>query len=623
MRFWSVLCCAVSYVVAGPVFATPQAFDELAGQIRSGKRYALHLSEQRALFAELHALLPANDPVRQEEYQRLSCASRWQDDAAQGLTVVQAWVAASEQPDQQSQYLQCQTELYHLLGEAGKADESALAALKVARKGKDPYVLAQALLMTADLHSFRGEYALSLQQLFEASALFSALGYRYWQGYCIEYIATTYRRMGDYQQAIAYLEQAERDYVPSADQFRIAFLMHEKAYSLAELKRFAQARALFEASRVIYQQLKEPLWVQYTNVNLTWMLYETGHYQQALALGLQTDKQLQAASEGSAVNTTIYRALLKLYLGQTQHALGQPETALKSFADSEALMKLDHSARHLVLLHQARAAVYQQLGLYQQALEDVQQVLHLRTGLTQAAQQQQADLLRYQFDSERQQVQSEQLKRERNLSQQQVEALQQAQRWQYAALGTLVLCFGLLVWLLINQSKRNRRLHHLAMTDELTQVANRRRILQRAESLRLQAEHNHTALAVCLLDIDHFKQVNDRYGHDSGDWVLQQVAQSCQQLLRKDDGLGRTGGEEFLLLFPETELADAVAAADRLRLAVQALQFGMIDAELQVRVSLGLAMLLPGENLTSLISRADKALYQAKANGRNQVCVAE
>ncbi|MFC4656666.1 diguanylate cyclase [Rheinheimera marina] len=623
MRFWFALCCFLSVAATLPVLATPQAFDELAEQIRSGSRYALHQQDQEALFAELKALLPAGDPDRESQYQRLSCALTWQQDPATGLKQVQAWQAQSENPVHQSHYLQCQTELYHLLGEAEKADNSALAAVDLARQGNDPYVLGQALLSTADLHSFRGEYALSLQQLFEANQLFAALDYSYWQGYCIEYIATAYRRMGDYPEALLYIEQAERDYVPKGDRFRIAFLMHEKAYSLAELKRFVEARRLFEASRVIYQELHEPLWVQYSNANLTWILYETGQYQQALALGLQTDKQLQAAAEGSKVNTNIYRALLKMYLGQIQQALGQPETALKSFTESEHFMKLDHSARHLLLLYQARAGVYQQLGLYQQALQDVLEVLRLRTELTSAAQRQQADLLRYQFDTERQQAQSEQLERERNLSQQQVETLKRAQRWQYAALALMVVSFGLLVWLLSNQFKRNKRLHHLAMTDELTQVANRRRVLQQAETLRLQAEQNQQPLLVCLMDIDHFKQVNDRYGHDSGDWVLQQVAQCCQHLLRKDDFLGRTGGEEFLLLFPATALQDGIAAANRLRLAVQSLQFELIDPALQVRVSLGLALLDPAESLTSLISRADKALYQAKANGRNQVCVAE
>ena len=177
-----------------------------------------------------------------------------------------------------------------------------------------------------------------------------------------------------------------------------------------------------------------------------------------------------------------------------------------------------------------------------------------------------------------------------------------------------------LAGLLSRLTDQNAELERLATTDGLTGLANRRRLFERLDQEVYRARRYGTALSVILLDIDHFKRVNDSWGHAAGDRVLREVAQETQQLLRKTDLAGRYGGEEFVLLLPETDLAEAMSLAHRLNRHIArtalALERG---SSLSVTVSAGVATLFPDESGEALIQRADRALYRAKEMGRDRV----
>jgi len=167
-------------------------------------------------------------------------------------------------------------------------------------------------------------------------------------------------------------------------------------------------------------------------------------------------------------------------------------------------------------------------------------------------------------------------------------------------------------------------LHRLATTDALTGLANRRHFMEQAEREFEHARRYFAPLSALMLDIDHFKQVNDTYGHAAGDAVLRMVAEVCAAALRKVDVIGRYGGEEFAALLPETRLKDAARVAERLALAVSDLPFDIQGRLLHVTVSVGVAEALgPGDTLARMIDRADQAMYRAKQAGRNRVVVFE
>jgi len=168
------------------------------------------------------------------------------------------------------------------------------------------------------------------------------------------------------------------------------------------------------------------------------------------------------------------------------------------------------------------------------------------------------------------------------------------------------------------------RIVAMAITDELTGLHNRRAIEQRlGEELVRSQRHGHRCACI-LLDIDLFKQTNDTFGHAGGDAVLRGLAAAARGALRASDLLGRWGGEEFLAVLPETDLAGARVMAERLRHAVEAMRVEFEGWQLVATVSLGVAEGLPAQHPDALsadrlVARADEALYRAKAAGRNRV----
>lgn len=168
-----------------------------------------------------------------------------------------------------------------------------------------------------------------------------------------------------------------------------------------------------------------------------------------------------------------------------------------------------------------------------------------------------------------------------------------------------------------------QRLTELANLDFLTGIANRRHFLELAEQELARVRRYGTPLALAMMDIDHFKSVNDRYGHQAGDQVLRQVVDVCRHALRETDVMGRIGGEEFAILLPETEASSAREVADRLRAEVARAAITLEEGPtLRVTVSLGIAPIGDGDpNLGALLRRADQSLYQAKLSGRDRVMV--
>jgi diguanylate cyclase (GGDEF)-like protein len=168
------------------------------------------------------------------------------------------------------------------------------------------------------------------------------------------------------------------------------------------------------------------------------------------------------------------------------------------------------------------------------------------------------------------------------------------------------------------------QLTHVAQHDSLTGLYNRGHITEVALREIMRARRHQRPFAVAMLDIDHFKLINDTYGHDIGDLALKAFADTCRACVREIDQLGRIGGEEFVCLLPETAESEALACAERLRECVAALEIDTPKGKVHFTVSIGVAVLQPeGGNWEGLLRDADGALYQAKCEGRNRVVLAQ
>jgi diguanylate cyclase (GGDEF)-like protein len=166
-------------------------------------------------------------------------------------------------------------------------------------------------------------------------------------------------------------------------------------------------------------------------------------------------------------------------------------------------------------------------------------------------------------------------------------------------------------------------LERRAYTDYLTGLANRRHFLEQAENELARTLRYGRELSILMLDLDHFKQVNDTYGHKVGDLVLKRLSELCRATLRDVDVVGRIGGEEFAVLLPETGTAQAMDTAERLRSSIAAAHVTP-ESGLPVHftVSFGVTTLSEKDtNIDILLNQADQALYRAKRDGRNRVCL--
>lgn len=184
------------------------------------------------------------------------------------------------------------------------------------------------------------------------------------------------------------------------------------------------------------------------------------------------------------------------------------------------------------------------------------------------------------------------------------------------------------VWVACNITRRHQleaQLQHLSETDELTGACNRRKLLDALTLALGRYQQRQQTTAIVLMDVDHFKAINDRFGHIAGDEVLRGIARHAMAHLREGDLFARFGGEEFALLLPNTSLEAAYVIAERLRLAIASGNFlPDSDPPLKVTISMGLSLIhSQDENIESVLRRVDDALYQAKHSGRNCLVLGE
>lgn len=168
----------------------------------------------------------------------------------------------------------------------------------------------------------------------------------------------------------------------------------------------------------------------------------------------------------------------------------------------------------------------------------------------------------------------------------------------------------------------NQALRDASQRDVLTGLANRRMLMERLREEELRSQRSGRPFVLAMVDVDHFKQINDRWGHEVGDHALSQIARVLQDSVRGCDLCGRWGGEEFLLLLTETALAEVQPLIERLRAAVRNLRIRHGDAEVTLTVSLGVAECRRGEGYSLVLNRADAALLVAKRSGRDRCVLA-
>ncbi|MFQ1998812.1 diguanylate cyclase [Aeromonas veronii] len=508
-----------------------------------------------------------------------------------------------------AELLICRGWFNQLLGEVAQARRDYDEGLLLAREAAVLKLEALALSHRGAMLSFQGASGQGLVDLTRAHDIYERLGLTTWYNRAQLEIAAAFRRMGLYAEALTTLNRLHEHFAHNHDGFGLARMREQLALVYLETGRYQEAQQELERSLAFLQQPEYRIEHADRQVMLAEALLGLARLEQAGRL------LAQAAGVLTPEVDPILHAHLELVMAKLQVKMRDPAPALIALAKIEPILKAEGHTRYLMDLYAVRSEAFELQGDYPAALAALRDHLVQEQRLDQMQREQSTAWVRGQFELTRQAEENKRLRVEQQLQRQELAQSKERRFW---LLVVMVLCGGVALltmrWLL----ERNRRMHRLAFTDELTGIDNRRRVLVDGREHFELARRQQMPFSLLLFDIDHFKRINDSLGHHQGDRVLQWVSRMVARELRQQDLLGRTGGEEFLALLPETGLEEASRLAERIRARVG--QRALPGLSHPVTISIGCACQRDDDqDLAALIRRADEALYRAKGAGRNRV----
>ena len=512
--------------------------------------------------------------------------------------------------------LGCQGEIHEYAGDNVQAMSFYQQAVGVADAAGDQEMFAGALFQRGYLRGVQGEYASGLVDLRRAQALYEKLELPQQAATTLNGIAIVYNRMGDFAQAREY-------YLKTLSVQRAGGLLREQAVTWHNLGRanenlgaWDDARQAFESSLGLCREINYLRGEAHALRGLASVRNALGDADGAMTLLVQADALQRQTPD------TRLRAQILLQRGIALRMLKRASESLAVLNEALAIFKSADSQAELVETYRALAKTHAELGDWRAAYERQIDFKASSDRLLQRQLDQRFATLKVEFDSESKDKEYQLVLRERDAVQNALLHAREASRLQVTVIvlaGLLTLLLALTAW---RMRRATARMHTLAMTDELTGLPNRRAVLARLRALLERPDAPRCALMIA--DLDHFKPINDRHGHAVGDEVLRAVGALLTEAVREPVFVGRLGGEEFLVVLPETDLGSARQAAERIREQVSAIDTGRWLPGQGLTVSLGVTVSRPaGDTESHMLRRADAALYEAKHSGRNRVVTRE
>ncbi|HET7812719.1 MAG TPA: GGDEF domain-containing protein [Steroidobacteraceae bacterium] len=424
-------------------------------------------------------------------------------------------------------------------------------------------------------------------------------------------LSSVMRDLGDYTQALAlnlevitWNTEHHETLTLSVSRYLRGIILHEMHDYEASLLAFANARALSV-------QLGDEQGIAFADMRVCEVLIDLGDMAGARK---RCDDALRIFAASGTIDVV---KQTRKQLAQIDLAEGRAALALESLNDLLANGAVDMPPREAVPLFKLRAQANAARGNLPAAYADLDEYMRRYTATNETRRVRQVAALRARFEIDREVDRNAALQAELARSKLRQAALQR-RTWLAITAGSVAVV--LLTAMLIGGRRHRRQLAKLANIDMLTGLPNRRRTAQLAEAALARSANAGEPLTIALIDLDHFKLINDRCGHAGGDRVLKEFARRAREGLREGDTLGRWGGEEFLLAMPGTTLDVALAVVERLRAVAETIKLPGAGEAIKVSVSAGLAVNDSRPlSLDALVARADVALYRAKHDGRNIV----
>jgi diguanylate cyclase (GGDEF)-like protein len=608
--------CALLALGAAPVSGVEGDLGAQLSRLEAlaGRQPAHAESELRRLAPDLTAL-DARTRLRIELIRLVIADAQYRpDDVLTLADRIDAAAAVDGDDTMRAQIAHARAGAYLQLGRADEALRAADQEIAHARSSRLDDPMAQALLDRARILLKRADFEQACAAIADAQRHVRSDQLAAEVAFSNGLLA---RAIGDATLALRSYQHAYARFHTVGDRTGEADSQAGSGEALRSLKRPAEAVTALQQAIVAYQEVGDGEGQAIARNELALSQADLGHPDAALLINAEAIRGFtQVHSPLKSVQAQVDRAQLLVLLKRSSEALPLIERARSTVlqADDLALQ---------VRFHSVAAQVLAALGRYQSAFEE--------SVLEQRSQQQRTDqLVARQLAAQRGRLESEVLSRENSLLRSEAEAsqnaLEQARRAAHLqgiaiVLGALlILVGGYALW---RQRVLLQRIAQMADTDPLTGVSNRRQVFELGQRLMMRCQQDGRPYAMLLLDLDGFKQVNDRFGHAAGDAALRAVTQALRRHLRPGDHIGRYGGEEFAVILPGADGMEAKTVAERLRHAVAAVTPDWAPNAAPLTLSGGIAF-APAErsDFSQLLARADQALYRAKNAGRNRIEIA-
>ncbi len=548
-------------------------------------------------------------------YQRLQRAICWNTDAfepgarAEGLKFVQQQLKSeliTSSPETVADLQLCRGWFYQFSGQVDLALEEYSKVIASSYMLESPRLIADARGLRGAMYSFQGNYASALEDLFTAQQLYESLNLEIWSRYNLAEIATSYRRFGDPQTAYKYYEMLETQFTQSGDLELAVGMTTEMAIALEELGENEAALEKYLDSYHYWQQQGNELSMSFVAVNLAGTLLKLEQIDEATAY-------LDFAKLHILPTEEAFYSFMMMFRAEISFLNKKPEDALAFLKEAKSAFERVNNSRGLTQLYNLESQLYAEVSSWEQAYHSLEQYTVLHNELDIKQQSHRTTEMRTRFNTQRIETENSQLIENQEVKERQLQILQQNRYLQFAVIILAVIVIINISFFAYKQAQKSKLLEVLALTDHLTQLPNRRHTYTVGE----RHFSDPSPLSLILFDADHFKKVNDQHGHDVGDQALIALANISSSMMRKSDLVGRVGGEEFLVLLPNTDRNQAIDIAERLVKAISEADLTYVETGLTMTISAGVACREQDRSFSELLQRADNNLYQAKSAGRN------
>ncbi len=570
-----------------------------------------------AVTPQIHALAPASRSrqlaalyaVQADAYSILELDHEARASAEKGLALLDG-------PTDPLRLELLATAALNIYTESGIRD--AIGTIEAARAQQPPESLSNLCLQIAlgSLESRAGEQALATRTETKAYHDSEMPGRAEAHADAAIELSSALRGVGAFPEALTLVREKIAWDEAHDDSLALSVSTYIEGEILAAMREFNSAISTFEQARRLSVSLGDHQGVAFADMSICQSLLDL-HRDRAAHARCERAARVFAGSNSTDVlkQTQVYLAMIALREGQARPAL----EILDRVLDHQGT---DVAPSGVAVAYRTRARAYAALHEYPRAYSDLEEYVRRYTAENLARALRLQTTVRERSLAEQEIARNQVLQHQLELIRERATRQAQTLRWVAAADTAGILVIGFLSYILIANLRFRRQLMRLATEDNLTGMPNRGRTVELATAALEAAAAQNRPLTVAIIDLDHFKTINDRCGHAAGDYVLREFARVSRGSLRATDILGRWGGEEFLLILPDTSLDAALGSVERLRVLALAIQVpsSTADDPMRVTFSAGLATTAEGaRSLDEIIARADAALYEAKNEGRDLV----